>query len=71
MADYAGETPLAEEVESLRAIESIAPHLDDADPTNNAALKRAVQNEATRRAMIVAVELLRALPRGSGSNPSR
>jgi hypothetical protein len=62
VADYAGERPDKAEVRSLANIASIKEHLSDPDPTEAIELKAALQREATRRALFVALELLTRLP---------
>jgi hypothetical protein len=66
VADYAGEQPDKAEVRNLANIASIKDHLSDPDPTKATDLKAALQREATRRAFLVTLELLKKLPRNSG-----
>jgi len=68
VADYAGERPDEAEVQSLANIPSIKDHLSDPDPTKATHLKVALQREATRRAFFVTLELLKKLPRKTGSS---
>jgi len=65
VADYAGERPDDAEVETLADIPGIKDHLSDPDPTKSTDLKATRQREATRRALLVALELLKRLPANS------
>ena len=62
VADYAGERPGEAEIRTLAHIPAIKDHLSDPDPTKSTDLKAALQREATRRAFLVALDLLKRLP---------
>ena len=68
VADYAGERPDDAEVETLADIPGIKDHLSDPDPTKSTDLKATLQREATRRALLVALELLKRLPANSSQS---
>jgi len=61
VADYAGDRPDHVEVMDLSSISALKDHLADADPTNSVPLKSALQKEATRRALFVALETLQSV----------
>lgn len=61
VADYAGGRIGDEEARALGNIDEIKDHLDDRDP-NSPRLKSVLQRVATRRALTIAIELLKILP---------
>lgn len=63
VADYAGEKPDDAEIIGLKSVAGVNKHLNDPDPTNSVKLKAALQREATRRAVGVALQLLASVPR--------
>jgi hypothetical protein len=63
VADYAGDIPDKKEITELKKIPSLTKLLSKPDPTNSKDLKDELQREATCRALVVALELLRTLPR--------
>jgi nucleoside phosphorylase len=65
VADYAGARPDTAEIDTLASIPGIKDHLSDPDPTQSPGLKEVLQREATRRALLVALETLKRLPASS------